>query len=296
MVSTNKSDTNNRPPRGAQRPEIAAILNAANVGRGNALLTGLIAAGTIAVVVMYIVVFALADNGSTDRSVFTAPITAEPAAITPAETVPAEIPTAAIATVAIAGPVLAITDPADNARLSVRNIVLSGQSDPGATVTVSAAGADFPAQIDASGAWTFDAQLDSGENLLLITAADADGNITQNTIHLFYDPPAPAPAPAPASEPAAATNTASTYWHTDIANGVTPSTHIIGTTSPGALVSVTSPYGFATTASDAGGAWTVNLTFTDAPIGEEFLVTVAVSPTDGPATTQQFPFTYLGMN
>ena len=72
MVTTNKSDDTNTPPRGAQRPEIAAILNAGQVGRGNALVTGLIALGTIAVVVMYIVVFALGDDG-TDRSTFTAP-------------------------------------------------------------------------------------------------------------------------------------------------------------------------------------------------------------------------------
>ena len=294
MVTTNKSEDNNAPPRGAQRPEIAAILNAGQVGRGNALVTAIIAAGTIAVVVMYIAVFAL-GNDDVDRSAFTAPITAEPAAVTPAETAPAETPAATVAPISVAGPNLAITDPADDARFSVRNIVLSGQADPNTTINVTITDADLPAQVDASGAWTFDAELESGENILLVTAADASGNLTQNTIRVFYDRPAPTP-PATAPTAAPITDTTSSFWHSDIATGAIPSTSIIGSTSPGALISATSPYGSATTASDAGGAWSIDLAFFGAPVGEEFVVTVAVTPTQSATTTQAFTFTYLGTN
>jgi hypothetical protein len=160
---------------------------------------------------------------------------------------------------------------------------------------VTTAGTELPAQVAPNGAWTFDAQLESGENVLLITATNAGDNITQTSLRLFYDRPIPTPS-TPAPTAISDTDAASTFWHIDVANGATPSTRIIGTTVPGALVSATSLYGSATTASDTDGAWTISLSFINAPIGEEFLVTVSVAPPSGPVATQQFPFTYLGTN
>ncbi len=83
-------------------------------------------------------------------------------------------------------PALRISLPGSGERVDHRWCPFAGTTEPG--VTLLAAGR-YPVEVAADGSWSTVLSLNPGGNVATFTATDAAGNITEQQVAVYYDPP-----------------------------------------------------------------------------------------------------------
>lgn len=105
-------------------------------------------------------------------------------------------------------PEFVILHPTDNQRFEVEKVAFEGEVEPGARVFAG----DWEADVNAKGQWRIVLILNEGQNVTTLTAVDAAGNVSTDTVTVHYDAPAAGPKtdaprkekppePEPAEEP-----------------------------------------------------------------------------------------------
>ncbi|MCB1246166.1 MAG: hypothetical protein KDB69_02745 [Acidimicrobiia bacterium] len=89
-------------------------------------------------------------------------------------------------------PALKITSPEDGATVTDRVVTFRGTTEPGAEVYSG----PYEANVDEDGAWSIKLVVDVGGATARITAEDAAGNTTTESITVEYEAPAPPPPPS----------------------------------------------------------------------------------------------------
>lgn len=180
----------------------------------------------------------------------------------PFPAVPEEEPQAAPADVT--PPELAVLSPADGSTVDEKEVLFSGEVEPGSTVKAG----PYEATVKDDGSWSIVLIASKGANDVTFTATDEAGNVTTKTITVTYaaatasdDKKEPTQDEKPAADGVLTANQQSSeltsaphknvYW---------------GTASPEAKVAVTSEYGTAYTWADSKGNWEVLVDF-DPPAG-----------------------------
>lgn len=90
-------------------------------------------------------------------------------------------------------PRLAVTRPADGARVGERVLRFTGETEPGAAV----ASGPYAATVGPDGRWSIVLVLSPGPNVARFTATDAAGNASTASVRVVYDPP---PSRAPGTD------------------------------------------------------------------------------------------------
>lgn len=90
-------------------------------------------------------------------------------------------------TVDTAAPPLTVTAPANDATLTVPTVLVSGTTEPGASVVVNG----YAAAVDSSGSFSLQIPLKVGANSIKVTATDAAGNAATQTLAVAYTNPVP---------------------------------------------------------------------------------------------------------
>lgn len=140
---------------------------------------------------------------------------------------------------------LSVSLPPNNSVVNTVTLDITGQSDPGATITILEPATDLQISVvaDASGNFTFTSvDLVPGVNYITFVAIDPVGNSTSHQHTLYYDPFVPLTIVTPPE------------------GGVVqnPEQTVSGTTTPGATVTITDPQTgqTITVIADAGGNYT----------------------------------------
>ncbi|MDR9450191.1 MAG: hypothetical protein RI637_03135 [Acidimicrobiia bacterium] len=175
-------------------------------------------------------------------------------------------------------PDLVITYPENGAKVTEKSLQFEGTTEPGAVV----AAGPYLAEVAADGHWSIVLLLNPGGNLASFTSTDAAGNVTEVTVSVTYDPPAPLK-----SEPPATAFTAHNTWGSCAESP--PYDEYYGTAKPGTRVEVISAYGSGSTTVAGNGEWYVKVFFETAPYGKTF----EVKAKDGFGTKIFFEFTSL---
>lgn len=77
-----------------------------------------------------------------------------------------------------------ITSPTDDATVSVSPVQISGQADPGTVITIN----DVVLLVDQTGAFTTPLPLESGTNIIEITASDANNRQEFGFLTINFEP------------------------------------------------------------------------------------------------------------
>lgn len=164
------------------------------------------------------------------------------------------------------------TDNTINAAELADGVTLTGTTEPGSTVMVTAGGVTRAATVDANGNWTVDfaaSDIPTGTYDLAVTAVatDAAGNVTQDTSTIHVD------TEGAVSLETATVETDGTVNNVERADGVV----LTGTTEPGSTVQVTVNGVTRAATVDANGNWTAVFAPTDLPTGETTVDVIAVA-------------------
>jgi hypothetical protein len=174
-------------------------------------------------------------------------------------------------------PPLVVVSPTDGAKLTEKVATFKGTTEPGARVLAGR----YEANVAGDGRWSIRLVLKEGRNGARFTAIDAAGNETTVRITVIYEEPIKDDPPPKIEFTASATYGSCAFDP--------PYDVYFGTAQPESKVTISSPYGGATTKADAEGRWEKKVFFSDAPVGETFLVTVR----DESGSKKKFEFTAL---
>lgn len=83
---------------------------------------------------------------------------------------------------------LSITSPAAQEVVSAKSVVVTGITLPSATLTITGGKDDVISSADADGAFTESVNLDEGQNNLVVSAFDGNGNQVNQTVSVVYVP------------------------------------------------------------------------------------------------------------
>jgi hypothetical protein len=198
-------------------------------------------------------------------AVIAGPVITEPPATEPPPTEPPVTEAPEVTTTAAprdtTPPVLAITAPADGARLDEKVVRFAGTTEPGARVTAG----KYEADVDREGSWSLVLVLFEGSNRVLFRATDEAGNEATARITVTYDKPAEEPPPG------VEFTAHSTYGS---CSEDPPYDIYYGTAKPGSKVTITSEYGSGNVYADGEGNWELKVYFPEAPHEVPFLVSV----------------------
>ncbi len=78
---------------------------------------------------------------------------------------------------------LTVTSPANGSKVNTPQVAVRGRTVPGAEVFVN----ETQVVADKNGNFSVTVTLDEGENIIVVTASDADGNATDQEITVTYD-------------------------------------------------------------------------------------------------------------
>lgn len=235
-------------------------------------LVGVAAAGTLAVAGAA-AAYVARDRESTQVAAI-APTSSPSPATAPASTAAVTTTTAPTTTRDTVAPALTITSPADGSTVDQPKVKITGSTEPGASVTF----ADQTATAPADGHFAFDASLVEGPNRIELRSSDASGNVAVAAVTVTFAPPPPPPPPTtakpapsttakPAPPPAVAFTMSQKWFECD---SFPPFEEFSGTAAPGAVISVSSPYGGGSTTADAKGKWYLKVEFPTAPKHQPF--------------------------
>lgn len=131
-------------------------------------ITGYVVFGFVVIAIL-ILVYLFVTKGYLGKGITTLPSTQTPA--------PETSPQPNITSNKIS---LTVTSPKDGSTLDSTNAVVKGKTVPGADVFVN----DQSAKADASGNFSISIGLDEGSNLIVVSANDAEGNVTEQNINV----------------------------------------------------------------------------------------------------------------
>ena len=157
-------------------------------------------------------------------------------------------------------PDLQITSPADGEEVESHLVNFAGITEPGAKVTRG----KFEADVDPEGNWSLVLVVSEGTTNVVFTAIDEAGNESQASVSVVYEP-------AVEEEPEGEFTAYATFGECE---EDPPYDEYYGTAAPEARITITSPYGGATTHADGEGNWFKRVEFPEAPKGKLFEVTV----------------------
>lgn len=78
---------------------------------------------------------------------------------------------------------LTVTQPQDNAVVSLDRLTVRGKTVPNAEIYIN----DTEGKSDANGNFSLTITLDEGENYIFVTAVDSDGNVADSERYVTYD-------------------------------------------------------------------------------------------------------------
>ena len=192
------------------------------------------------------------------------PSTTEALPTTTAGTVPVTLPPATIPAPAVidtVAPALAITFPENGAKVAEKSLRFEGTTEPGAVV----AAGPYLAEVSEDGHWSIVLLLNSGGNLASFTSTDAVGNVSEASVSVVYEVPAP-----PKKEPLPVEFAAIQKWGS--CSESPPYDEFSGMAKPGTRVSIVSSFGSGSTIAAPSGEWYVKVFFEAAPYGKTFEV------------------------
>ncbi|MDA0353702.1 MAG: hypothetical protein O3A10_16065 [Chloroflexi bacterium] len=178
-------------------------------------------------------------------------------------------------------PTLALTSPAPGAVFSESYVVFSGQAAPGSVV----AAGPFQDKADASGYWSIGLVLTAGQNIATFTTTSEEGEVTKESVTVHFKPTSQDKHGYVKDGEHKDGDYADKKDH--VAPGFQawekygscgddlPYDYYKGTAAPGAVITVSSPYGSGTGIAGDDGYWKIKVTFEAAPVGEPFTVTVS---------------------
>lgn len=83
---------------------------------------------------------------------------------------------------------LSITSPAAQEVVSTKSVVVTGTTQPSATLTITGGKDDVISSADAAGGFSESVNLNEGQNDLVISAFDGNGNQVNKTVSIVYVP------------------------------------------------------------------------------------------------------------
>ena len=191
-------------------------------------------------------------------------------------------------------PEIVILHPEDGQVFERNEVVLEGETEPGAKVFIG----DRAAEVSETGAWRIVVELEKGENTLEVKAVDAAENVGSDTVTVVYRAPEPKKEEPkkeqpkkeepkeeppkdddpkddkPKEEPPAEWEFVAKQVFGECAENP-PYDVFHGTGKPGTLVHIESAYGGGTAEIGEKGHWEIKVIFETAPVGEVFAVHVA---------------------
>lgn len=108
----------------------------------------------------------------------------EPGNIAPTPVIEEATPTPSEEADVSEGLTLTITSPIDKSTVTTATVTISGTAAPLADVFVN----DTEAKADSTGKFSVPVTLDEGENIIAVSANDADGNYAEKQITVIYEP------------------------------------------------------------------------------------------------------------
>ena len=166
--------------------------------------------------------------------------------------------------------------PKEGATFTESYVLFSGKAEPGSIV----AAGPFEAKADNFGQWSLGLVLTAGQNVATFTTISNEGVETKESVTVHFKP-----------QYEDKHNYVKDGEHADKDHGTVdgfeawqrygscgesvPYDIFKGKADPGTVITVTSPYGGGTATAGDDGYWKVKVTFEDAPVGEEFTVTVS---------------------
>lgn len=186
-------------------------------------------------------------------------------------------------------PEIVILHPEDGQVFERNEVVLEGETEPGAKVFVG----DRRADVSDNGAWRIVVELHKGENFITVRAIDAAENVGSDTVTVVYrapepkreepkkDPPKkeePKEEPPKEDKPKEELPAEWEFVAKQVYGecGESPPYDVFhGTGKPGTLIYIESKYGGAIAEIGEKGHWEIKVIFETAPVGEVFPVHVA---------------------
>ena len=194
-------------------------------------------------------------------------------------------------------PGIEILHPANGQVFETKEVVLEGETEPGAKVFAG----DHRAEVSESGGWRLVLQLERGENVITVRAIDAAGNVGTDSVTIFFTAPEPKKEEPRKEEPKKEEPRKEEPRHEEpkeeepkeeepkeephewefVAKQVygecsenPPFDVFHGKGKPGSKIYIESAYGSGVAEVGEKGGWEIKVHFETAPVGEVFPVKV----------------------
>lgn len=158
-----------------------------------------------------------------------------------------------------------LTKPEDGAKVTSKVVAFGGEAEDGVTVH---RGKYSVEAVD--GTWTMELVVSPGKNHVGFKAIDADGNLEEAAVTVFYDAPAEDKGDKGDVEFSAGQKYGS-------CGDDVPYDVFFGTAAPGTKVTAHSDFGSGSATANDDGRWKIKVEFPGAPVGMTFKVTVNAS-------------------